>query len=72
MRLLNTFKVKSTNKLKVGVPVNNIKIFDIDYEFEKYFKRFDNFIGRLDEIRKGTKENKYRICIFSDGNILMT
>ena len=66
IQLLNKF---SYSPVKIRIPINIIKFGNVGNRFQKDFKGYGNYKGRLIEIRSNMKGNKDRRCMYSDGNI---
>ena len=55
--------------MKIRIPINVTKFGNVGYRFQKHFKGYGTYEGRVMEIRSNVKGNKDRRCIYSDGDI---
>ena len=65
LQLLNKF---SYSPVKIRIPINVTKFGNVGYRFQKHFKGFGIYEGRVIEIRSNMKGNKNRRCMYSDGD----
>ena len=65
IQLLNKF---SYSPVKIRIPINVTKFGNVGYRFQKEFKGYGNYEGRVIEIRSNVKDNKDKRCMYSDGD----
>ena len=54
--------------MKIRIPIHVTKFGNVGYRFQKHFKGYGTYEGRVIEIRSNVKGNKNRSCMYSDGD----
>ena len=59
---------RNSSHIKHTMFNETLSIGDVGFKFRKLFKGNDFYLGTFSEIRVGAKNNKYRRCIYNDGD----